>query len=60
MFTEERVVLAHVHHGAQAADVSARPPGLSAQVPSAAGHVASDFPGAASKREVRSAINYSA
>lgn len=50
--------MAHAHHGAQAADVSARPPGLSAQVPSAAGHVASDFPGTASKREVRSAINY--
>lgn len=52
--------MAHVHHCAQAADVSATPPGLPAQVPSAAGHVTSDFPEAASKREVRSAINYSA
>lgn len=52
----EKVVLAHVHHGAQAADVSAIPPGLSAQVANAAGHVTYDFPEAASKREVRSAI----
>lgn len=40
----EKVVLAHVHHGAQAANVSAIPPGLSAQVANAAGHVASEFP----------------
>ena len=41
--------MAHVHHGAQAADVFALPPFLSAQVPSAAGHVAlTDFPQASS------------
>ena len=50
--------MAHVQDGAQAANVSATQPGLLAQVSSATGHVASDFPGAASKREVRSTINY--
>ena len=45
---EELVVLAHVLPGVPAADVSAIPPFLSAQVASAAGHVTSDFLQAAS------------